>query len=174
MTNKRFEAGVMVIILLNMVAMALEYDKMPDTLADSLDCVNLIFVCVFTLECFMKLIALRLYYFKEPWNVFDFIIVVVSVICKTALLSHGARLVTGVSNSKRHDAKTNSPTAPAQLDHPRTHPTRSLGKLYHAAGSGAELRQQKGFGEFVAEKMLLIDGSDFHHFSAGKKQVFKL
>ena len=77
----------MVIILLNMVAMALEYDKMPDTLADSLDCVNLIFVCVFTLECFMKLLALRLYYFKEPWNVFDFIIVFVSVISKTALLS---------------------------------------------------------------------------------------
>jgi len=82
-TNKRFEAGVMIIILLNMVAMALEYDKMPETLEDALDCVNLMFVSVFTLECFMKLLALRWYYFKEPWNVFDFIIVVVSVISKT-------------------------------------------------------------------------------------------
>ena len=33
----------------------------------------------------MKLLALRLYYFKEPWNVFDFIIVVFSVLRKTVL-----------------------------------------------------------------------------------------
>jgi len=79
-TNKRFEAGVMVVILLNMVAMALEYDKMPSTLDDALAYVNLMFVSVFTMECFMKLLALRLYYFKEPWNVFDFVIVVVSVL----------------------------------------------------------------------------------------------
>jgi len=73
----------MIIILLNMVAMALEYNKMPSTLDDALAYVNLMFVSVFTMECFMKLLALRWYYFKEPWNVFDFVIVVVSVISKT-------------------------------------------------------------------------------------------
>jgi len=73
----------MVIILLNMVAMALEYNKMPDVMEDSLDCLNLVFVSVFTLECIMKLLALRWYYFKEPWNVFDFIVVVVSLMSKT-------------------------------------------------------------------------------------------
>jgi len=72
----------MIVILLNMVAMALEYDKMPKTLKDSLDYVNLMFVSVFTMECFMKLLALRLHYFKEPWNVFDFVIVVVSILGK--------------------------------------------------------------------------------------------
>lgn len=85
MTNKRFEAGVMIIILLNVVAMALEYDKMPRTFEDSLAYVNLMFISIFTMECFMKLLALRWYYFKEPWNIFDFVIVVVSVISKTAL-----------------------------------------------------------------------------------------
>ena len=82
MTNKRFEAGVMIVILLNMAAMALEHDKMTRKWKDSLAYVNLIFVSVFTMECFMKLLALRLHYFKEPWNVFDFVIVVVSILGK--------------------------------------------------------------------------------------------
>jgi len=81
-TNKRFEAGVMVIILLNVIAMALEHDKMSTTMKDTLNYVNLTFVSIFTIECLMKLLALRLYYFKEPWNVFDFVIVVVSVLSK--------------------------------------------------------------------------------------------
>jgi len=84
-TNKRFEAGVMIVILLNMVAMALEFDRMPPTWDDALESVNLMFVSVFTMECFMKLLALRLYYFKEPWNVFDFVIVVVSVLSESTL-----------------------------------------------------------------------------------------
>jgi len=87
-TNKRFEAGVMIIILFNMVAMALEYNKMPDLMEDTLDCLNLVFISVFTLECTMKLLALRWYYFKEPWNVFDFIVVFISLISKTTPSFH--------------------------------------------------------------------------------------
>ena len=70
----------MIMILFNMISMALEYDQMPQSWEDALDYVNLMFVSVFTMECFMKLLALRLHYFKEPWNVFDFVIVVVSVL----------------------------------------------------------------------------------------------
>ena len=104
MTNKRFEAGVMVVILLNMVAMALEYDKMPSTWSDSLDYVNLMFVSVFTTECLMKLVALRLYYFKEPWNVFDFVIVVVSVLSEQDS-SNSAKHSQRLENGKRTIAR---------------------------------------------------------------------
>jgi len=31
-------------------------------------------------ECVMKLLGLRLYYFKQPWNVFDFCVVVMSIL----------------------------------------------------------------------------------------------
>ena len=86
-TNKRFEAGVMIVILLNMFSMALEYHNMPSTFENWLDYVNLIFVSIYTMECFMKLIALRWYYFKEPWNVFDFVIVVVSLFSKRLCLN---------------------------------------------------------------------------------------
>lgn len=39
-----------------------------------------VFIAVFTIECLMKLIALRHYYFKQPWNVFDFVVVVLSIL----------------------------------------------------------------------------------------------
>jgi len=31
-------------------------------------------------ECLIKLIGLRHYYFKNPWNVFDFAVVVMSIV----------------------------------------------------------------------------------------------
>ncbi len=34
----------------------------------------------FTIECLMKLIALNFKYFTIPWNVFDFIIVIASIL----------------------------------------------------------------------------------------------
>jgi len=47
--------------------------------ASTLAYVNQVFVAIFTLECVLKLLALRWHYFKEPWNVFDFVVVLISV-----------------------------------------------------------------------------------------------
>jgi len=33
----------------------------------------------------MKLLGLRLYYFKQPWNVFDFCVVVMSILGQSSL-----------------------------------------------------------------------------------------
>ena len=41
---------------------------------------NWVFTGIFTAEAIVKLIALRQHYFKKAWNVFDFIIVVSSLI----------------------------------------------------------------------------------------------
>merc|ERR1719188_518500 len=38
------------------------------------------FICIFTTECVLKIFALRLHYFKEPWNIFDFIVVILSIL----------------------------------------------------------------------------------------------
>ena len=48
---------------------------------------NWVFTGIFTAEAIVKLIALRQHYFKKAWNVFDFIIVVSSVIGNVLLLS---------------------------------------------------------------------------------------
>lgn len=49
---------------------------------DILNKINYFFVAVFTLECVMKILALRHYYFGSCWNMFDFSVVVLSIVSK--------------------------------------------------------------------------------------------
>ena len=79
-TNQKFDVAIMIVILLNMLTMAMEYEDQPENLSNALSIINQVFIAVFTVECAIKLIALRLYYFKQPWNVFDFIVVVMSIL----------------------------------------------------------------------------------------------
>ena len=41
---------------------------------------NYVFMFVFTIEMIIKIIALQLIYFREGWNKFDFLIVMVTLI----------------------------------------------------------------------------------------------
>lgn len=41
---------------------------------------NIVFTLIFIIEAILRIIALRRGYFLHPWNVFDFIIVVLSII----------------------------------------------------------------------------------------------
>lgn len=45
-----------------------------------LDNLNLIFIVIFSSECLMKIFALRYHYFVEPWNLFDFVVVILSIL----------------------------------------------------------------------------------------------
>ena len=40
-----------------------------------IEILNYVFMGIFTLEAIIKIIALRKQYFKDSWNIFDFIIV---------------------------------------------------------------------------------------------------
>merc|ERR1719495_1835505 len=40
---------------------------------------NLGFIVIFTVEMLMKMFALRHHYFLEPWNLFDFVVVLMSL-----------------------------------------------------------------------------------------------
>lgn len=42
--------------------------------------INNIFIAIFTFECIMKLMALNWRFFKIPWNIFDFTIVILSIL----------------------------------------------------------------------------------------------
>lgn len=59
--------------------MALESYRQTEMTSMILERLNLFFIVVFSAECFLKLFALRLHYFKEPWNVFDFVVVILSI-----------------------------------------------------------------------------------------------
>lgn len=70
---------IMLFIALNMLIMALESYRQSEMTSMILERLNLFFIVVFSAECFLKLFALRLHYFKEPWNVFDFVVVILSI-----------------------------------------------------------------------------------------------
>ncbi|XP_063429093.1 sodium channel protein para-like isoform X4 [Mytilus trossulus] len=79
-TNQAFDIGIMIVIMLNMLTMTLEHHNMTETFSTVLQYINMSFIIVFTVECVLKLLALRWFYFKVPWNVFDFVVVVLSIL----------------------------------------------------------------------------------------------
>ena len=81
-TNQKFDIAIMSVIMLNMITMALEHYDQTKDFELVLHYINLVFIVIFTVECAMKIIGLRWYYFKQPWNVFDFVVVVFSLIGK--------------------------------------------------------------------------------------------
>ncbi|XP_078288605.1 sodium channel protein type 10 subunit alpha isoform X2 [Panthera onca] len=78
-TRQAFDIIIMVLICLNMITMMVETDDQSEEKTKILNKVNQFFVAVFTGECVMKVFALRHYYFTNGWNVFDFIVVVLSI-----------------------------------------------------------------------------------------------
>ncbi|XP_060950417.1 sodium channel protein type 4 subunit alpha A isoform X2 [Limanda limanda] len=78
-TQQFFDIFIMVLICLNMVSMMVETDDQSPEMEDFLFKVNLAFISVFTGECVLKLFALRQYFFTNGWNVFDFVVVILSI-----------------------------------------------------------------------------------------------
>uniref|UniRef100_A0A096LVC5 Sodium channel protein n=1 Tax=Poecilia formosa TaxID=48698 RepID=A0A096LVC5_POEFO len=74
-----FDIFIMVLICLNMVTMMVETDDQSPEKEDFLFKLNVAFIVVFTGECVLKLFALRQYFFTNGWNVFDFIVVILSI-----------------------------------------------------------------------------------------------
>ena len=81
-TNKKFDMIIMGFIGINMLTMTLDHYQQNSMWSFALDNLNLAFIVIFTTECILKIFALRQYYFKEPWNVFDFIVVILSILGK--------------------------------------------------------------------------------------------
>lgn len=70
-----------------MVAMMVETADQTEQKSNILYWINVVFICIFTGECLLKMISLRHYYFTNGWNVFDFIVVILSIIGMTRLYS---------------------------------------------------------------------------------------
>ncbi|XP_076321983.1 sodium channel protein 1 brain-like [Tachypleus tridentatus] len=78
--SRRFELVVFLLILLNMTAMAFEHYQQSPTMTLVLWVLNIIFTAIFTLEAIIKILGLGRHYFIVSWNVFDFVIAIISVI----------------------------------------------------------------------------------------------
>ncbi|XP_036159074.1 voltage-dependent T-type calcium channel subunit alpha-1H isoform X1 [Myotis myotis] len=78
--SKYFNRGIMMAILTNTLSMGIEYHEQPDELTNALEISNIVFTSMFALEMLLKLLACGpLGYIQNPYNIFDGVIVVISV-----------------------------------------------------------------------------------------------
>nr|XP_054098372.1 voltage-dependent T-type calcium channel subunit alpha-1H isoform X2 [Callithrix jacchus] len=78
--SKYFSRGIMMAILVNTLSMGVEYHEQPEELTNALEISNIVFTSMFALEMLLKLLACGpLGYIRSPYNIFDGIIVVISV-----------------------------------------------------------------------------------------------
>ncbi|XP_048366459.1 sodium channel protein type 5 subunit alpha-like [Sphaerodactylus townsendi] len=83
-SKKAFDIFILSLIFLNVVVMAVEHEGQGEETEKLLSKINVVFVTIFTGECLMKMFALRHYYFRDSWNIFDFVIVILSITSSAA------------------------------------------------------------------------------------------
>ncbi|XP_019113439.1 sodium channel, voltage gated, type VIII, alpha subunit b isoform X4 [Larimichthys crocea] len=79
-TQQVFDISIMILICLNMVTMMVETDDQSKETEEVLYWVNFFFIVVFTGEFLLKLFSLRHYYFTNGWNIFDVVVVILSIV----------------------------------------------------------------------------------------------
>ncbi|XP_074117870.1 voltage-dependent T-type calcium channel subunit alpha-1G isoform X14 [Sminthopsis crassicaudata] len=78
--SKYFGRGIMIAILINTLSMGIEYHEQPEELTNALEISNIVFTSLFALEMLLKLLVYGPFgYIKNPYNIFDGVIVVISV-----------------------------------------------------------------------------------------------
>ena len=74
--NKYFDGFIMVCILLNTIVLAMSWYGESASVTQFTTLANFVFMGIFTIEAFIKIVAMKCSYFKDSWNVFDFVVVV--------------------------------------------------------------------------------------------------
>ncbi|KPP75756.1 voltage-dependent L-type calcium channel subunit alpha-1C-like, partial [Scleropages formosus] len=76
-----FEYLMFILILLNTICLAMQHHGQSGSFNKAMNVLNMLFTGLFTVEMILKLIAFKPRgYFSDPWNVFDFLIVIGSII----------------------------------------------------------------------------------------------
>jgi hypothetical protein len=87
-TSTRFEIGIMAVIMLNMLQMACDWFEpnpsawgyMPEV-KKTMQALNYVFFVIYVIEMSVKWIGLGIrQYFRDKWNMFDFILVLISLV----------------------------------------------------------------------------------------------
>ncbi|XP_066481268.1 voltage-dependent L-type calcium channel subunit alpha-1S isoform X2 [Tiliqua scincoides] len=80
-TSSYFEYLMFFLITLNTICLGMQHYNQSETMNQVSDVLNVVFTILFTVEMILKLIAFKAKgYFGDPWNVFDFLIVIGSII----------------------------------------------------------------------------------------------
>uniref|UniRef100_A0A2K6G431 Voltage-dependent L-type calcium channel subunit alpha n=1 Tax=Propithecus coquereli TaxID=379532 RepID=A0A2K6G431_PROCO len=80
-TSSYFEYLMFALIMLNTICLGMQHYNQSEEMNHISDILNVAFTIIFTLEMILKLMAFKARgYFGDPWNVFDFLIVIGSII----------------------------------------------------------------------------------------------
>uniref|UniRef100_A0A8D3CWL6 Sodium channel protein n=1 Tax=Scophthalmus maximus TaxID=52904 RepID=A0A8D3CWL6_SCOMX len=79
-SKQAFDIMIMMLIIVNMVTMMVETDEQSERMESILNKINLVFIVIFTTECLIKIFALRCYFFTVAWNIFDFVVIILSIV----------------------------------------------------------------------------------------------
>ena len=71
---------MMCCVIINMVTIVLSYIDIPDDVQSDINTLDDVLLYIYTGEAILKIIGLGpLNYFRDPWNVLDFILVIISL-----------------------------------------------------------------------------------------------
>lgn len=118
-TKQVFDITIMILICLNMVTMMVETDDQSELKTSVLYKINLVFIVIFTGECVLKMFALRHYFFTVGWNIFDFVVVILSILGESCWSHQSLRDPTG---QRRVEVVSPIHTHQVSLDPTCTHP----------------------------------------------------
>ena len=75
-----FHNFILLCIIVNTATLTLEWYGMAESMSERLEMMNYIFTGVFTTEFLIKYVGFGNRYFKDPWNTFDTVIVMVTLL----------------------------------------------------------------------------------------------
>ena len=78
--NWIFDSFIMFCIVANTVVLMIKWYAMSDGVVNAIALINYVFMAIFTVEAVCKIFAMRKNYFRVGWNIFDFIVVVGTIL----------------------------------------------------------------------------------------------
>ncbi len=86
--SRRFEVAIMVLVVINAITLGLEtIPSVMERIGPALIALDQLILAVFTVELLIKFAVYRLNFFRDPWRVFDFIVVTIALLPATGPLS---------------------------------------------------------------------------------------
>ena len=87
--GKLFQGTVLIVIAINSIVLGLQTSPSIDnSIGDILSIIDTICLGIFIIEMLLKMIVYHFFgYFKNPWNVFDFCIILMSILSGLSVLS---------------------------------------------------------------------------------------
>ncbi|KPL54780.1 hypothetical protein ABB55_23245 [Prosthecomicrobium hirschii] len=110
LADPRLERAILVLILINAISLGLETSPtVMDAIGPALLALDRAILAVFVVELMLRLVVRRLNFFRDPWSVFDLVVVAVAVVPSSGPFSilralrilRVLRLITAVPSLKR-------------------------------------------------------------------------